>query len=781
MPLTFWSHAFQAAVYLINRMPSKILNFSTPYELLFNSTPSYHRLKIFGCLCYPWLKPYNQSKIQPKSTPCIFLGYSSSKSAYKCFDATTNRLFHSRHVEFVEHIVPLAGTSNGSPPATELVLTDFSSRNNKNKEIADNIPPPSLPLHPPPDLTIHVQQPIQTVSQPFSTQHEQQTSGTVIHDESTTTSSTPQSPSQPSSSEQSPTTTPNTHSPTNTSATNESENRVTRVRKPNSKYFNPSFINNTVVKQAQTTPPSKHPLLASLEPTCVSQAMQDSNWRDAMNAEFNALLQNGTWDLVPNDDRKNLVGCKWVFRIKRKPDGTIERYKARLVAKGFHQRPGIDFTETFSPVVKPTTIRIVLSLALSKGWSFQQLDINNAFLQGTLNDEVYMVQPPGFIHKSFPNYICKLKKAIYGLRQAPRDWHKELSSFLLINGFTHSISDASLFIYNRDGFIAYILVYVDDIVITGNNNNFLADLYRKFSARFSLKDLGSLNYFLGVEVIHLPHGCFLSQQKYIRDLLQRFKLDGAKEVVTPLSTSSSLTLLDGSAAADPTMFRQLVGALQYLSLTRPDVAFAVNKLSQFMHKPSQLHWQALKRVVRYLKGTIFHGLLVKRNVPLTLTGFSDADWGGNKDDFSSTTAYVIYLGSNIVSWKSSKQRTVARSSIEAEYRALAHASAEIQWIQNLLHELGVSFAQPPAIHCDNIGATYLSANPVFHSRMKHLALDYHFVRQQVQAGKLKVSYISTKDQLADAMTKPLSPQRFLFLRNKIGVSDGSSILRGRNS
>lgn len=229
------------------------------------------------------------------------------------------------------------------------------------------------------------------------------------------------------------------------------------------------------------------------------------------------------------------------------------------------------------------------------------------------------------------------------------------------------------------------------------------------------------------------------------------------------------------------MFRQLVGALQYLSLTRPDVAFAVNKLSQFMHKPLQLHWQALKRVVRYLKGTIFHGLLLKRNVPLTLTGFSDADWGGNKDDFSSTTAYVIYLGSNIVSWKSSKQRTVARSSTEAEYRALAHASAEIQWIQNLLHELGVSFAQPPAIHCDNIGATYLSANPVFHSRMKHLALDYHFVRQQVQAGKLKVSYISTKDQLADAMTKPLSPQRFLFLRNKIGVSDGSSILRGRNS
>lgn len=297
--------------------------------------------------------------------------------------------------------------------------------------------------------------------------------------------------------------------------------------------------------------------------------MQDSKWRDAMNTEFNALMQNGTWDLVPGDGSKNVVGCKWVFRIKRKSDGTIERYKARLVAKGFHQRPGIDFTETFSPVVKPTTIRIVLSLALSKGWSFQQLDINNAFLQGTLNDEVYMVQPPGFIHQSFPNHICKLKKPIYGLRQAPRDRYTALRTFLLENQFINSISDASLFIYNREGIIAYILVYVDDIVITGNNNHFLADLYRRFSARFSLKDLGTLNYFLGVEVIHLPHGCFLSQQQYIRDLLQRFQLDG-------------------SASADPTLFRQLVGALQYLSITRPDVAFVVNKLSQFMHKPSQL-------------------------------------------------------------------------------------------------------------------------------------------------------------------------------------------------
>ena len=255
-------------------------------------------------------------------------------------------------------------------------------------------------------------------------------------------------------------------------------------------------------------------------------------------------------------------------------------------------------------------------------------------------------------------------------------------------------------------------------------------------------------------------------------------MDGAKDVATPLHSSIVLNPMDGSPSIDPTPYRKLVGSLQYLAFTRPDVSFAVNRLAQFMHSPSEIHWQALKRVLRYLKGTIHHGLFLKRGSSLDLKAFSDSDWGGILNGGRSTTAYIIYLGSNIISWKSACQKSVSRSSTEAEYKALANAAAEVSWVQNLLTDLGVKQSLPPTLFCDNTGATYLCANPVYHSRMKHVALDYHFVHEQVSDGSLKVLHINSHDQLADALTKPLSRSPFLRLRSNIGVFDGSSILQG---
>ena len=256
-------------------------------------------------------------------------------------------------------------------------------------------------------------------------------------------------------------------------------------------------------------------------------------------------------------------------------------------------------------------------------------------------------------------------------------------------------------------------------------------------------------------------------------------MDGAKDVITPLSATEPLSPNDASPSVDATPYRKLVGSLQYLAFTRPDISFAINKLSQFMHAPRQTHWKALKRVLRYLKGTIHHGLFLKRNSALTLSAFSDSDWGGINDGGRSTTAYIMYLGTNIISWKSTRQKSVSRSSTEAEYKALANASAELMWIKSLLKELGVTPNHTPTLFCDNTGATYLCANPVYHSRMKHVALDYHFVREQVSAGLLRVLHINSQDQLADMLTKPLTRAPFLCTRSKIGVSNGSSILRGR--
>jgi hypothetical protein len=384
--------------------------------------------------------------------------------------------------------------------------------------------------------------------------------------------------------------------------------------------------------------------LSITEPTCFSQASTDSNWRQAMNSEFDALLKNHTWRLVPASKAKNLVGCKWVFRIKRKADGSIDRYKARLVAKGFHQQAGVDFSETYSPVIKPTTVRLVLSINLSSGWSIKQIDIQNAFLHGLLYEEVYMPQPLGFTHPQFPDHVCRLQKALYGLKQAPRAWFSRLSSKLIEFGFVPSQSDSSLFIYKSATFITYILIYVDDIIITSSKPEAITELLNQMESEFAVKQLGDLNFFLGIEMSQQPNGIILSQRRYILDILKCTNMSDAKPVSTPMATSVHLTAHDEEIFDDPTLYRSTIGAFQYLHFTRPDIAFTVNRLSQFLQKPLLPHWQAAKHLLRYIKQTVNFGLHIQQSSSTSLQAFSDADWAGSRDDRRSTGGYCVYLG-----------------------------------------------------------------------------------------------------------------------------------------
>lgn len=739
LPAPFWSFAFQTATYLINRMPTPNLKMKSPHEVLFNENPDYTKLHSFGCLCFPWLKPYTKNKLQNRSFPCIFLGYSKSQHASLCLEPISNRIYTSRHVRFIEDSFPYKSLvtptlpHNYIPPIDPTLHTIISNSHN-------SVPTPTLSSHP-----------SETSPNPHMEALVPAEEQQPLLESLSTSSSGNNSLSQP----------------------------LPPLNVPNQsgRYHVVTRSQNNIFKPKKLFTITKHELHENLEPSTVTQALKIPHWRKACSEEFDALLKNGTWTLVPRDTTINLVGCKWLFRIKRNPNGTIARYKARLVAKGYTQTPGVDFKETFAPVVKPQTIKVVITLALTYGWSMHQLDVNNAFLQGNLTEDVFMEQPPGFIHSEFPNHVCKLKKAIYGLRQAPRAWHDALKSFVLSYGFTTSLSDSSLFTYNKDGVQAFLLVYVDDIIVTGSQTQFLNIFINELSTRFSIKNLGFPHYFLGVELVPTKDGILLSQHGHIRELLLKFKMAEAKPVATPLCTSTPLKLLDGSAAVDAKQFRSIIGGLQYLTITRPDLSFAVNKLSQFMHQPTELHLQQLKRILRYLKLTINHGLSLKKPQHMQLHAFSDADWAGNLDDRTSTSAYIIYLGGNPISWLSKRQRTVARSSTEAEYRSVAQAAAEVMWLINLLGELGIK-PQTPTLFCDNIGATYLCSNPVFHSRMKHIALDFHYVRQLVQMGKLKVSHISTKDQLADILTKPLPRPRFTTLRDKIGVTDCDPILRG---
>ena len=505
------------------------------------------------------------------------------------------------------------------------------------------------------------------------------------------------------------------------------------------------------------------------EPSTSCEACTDPKWRKAMEEEFQALQRNKTWHLVPAHHGKNLIDCKWVFRIKKKSDGTIDFYKARLVAKGFKQRYGIDYEDTFSPVVKAATIRLVLSIAVSRGWCLRQLDIQNAFLHGVLEEEVYMKQPPGFEDKHKPFQVCRLDKSLYGLKQVPRAWYSRLSSKLQTLGFTPSRSDTSLFIYNKSNTSIFVHIYVDDIIITSSSNDAVTALLKDLNSEFALKDLGDLHFFLGIEVKKTREGVLhISQEKYATDLLNRVGLQGCKPSPTPLSNTEKLSLAEGEILnqEDGTKYRSLVGALQYLTLTRPDISFAANKVCQFLHAPTSSHWTAAKRILRYVKNTLSVGLTFNKSSSTLFSAFSDSDWAGCLDDRRSTGGFAVFFGPNLISWCARKHATVSRSSTEAEYKALANATAEIIWVKSMLKELGMSHIQTPCLWCDNLGATYLSANPVFHARTKHIEIDYHFVRERVASKELEIRFVHSKDQVAYGFTKALSTKPFEeFKRN----------------
>jgi hypothetical protein len=382
------------------------------------------------------------------------------------------------------------------------------------------------------------------------------------------------------------------------------------------------------------------------------------------------------------------------------------------------------------------------------------------------------------INPQFLNHVCKLQKAIYGLKQAPRAWFSRLSSRLLDLGFHSSKLDTSLFISRNSLYPIYVLIYVDDIIITSSSNQAIDTLLSNLKSDFAVQQLGPLKFFLGIEVLNSPNGVLLSQQRYIKDILSRTKMLDAKSVNTPMASSISLSAHEGEPFPDHTLFCSTVGALQYLSITRPDIAFAVNRLSQFMHKPTQTHWQSVKRLLQYLKNTIQFGLHIYRSSCHTLHAFCDADWVGNKDDRRSTGSFCIFLSKNLISWSCRKQATVARSSTEAKYKALANTAAEIKWLQSLFQVLGLVLSISPLLWCDNIGATYLSSNPIFHARTKHIEIDFHLVRDMVAAKQLNVRFISSIDQLVDVLTKPISSSRFTLLRAKLNILSVPLGLRG---
>ncbi|KAA0057482.1 putative mitochondrial protein [Cucumis melo var. makuwa] len=491
-------------------------------------------------------------------------------------------------------------------------------------------------------------------------------------------------------------------------------------------------------------------------------------WQKAMNDELQALEKTHTWDYVDLPPGKRPIGCKWIYKIKTHSDGTIERYKARLVAKGYSQEYGIDYEETFAPVARMMSVRSLLAVAAAKQWPLLQIDVKNAFLNGTLSEEVYMKPPPGT--SSPPHKVCLLRRALYGLKQAPRAWFATFSSTITQLGFTSSPHDTALFTRHTPQGIVLLLLYVDDMIITGNDPQAISDLQHYLGQHFEMKDLGSLNYFLGFEVSRRSDGYLLSQAKYASDLLARSGITNSNTASTPLDPNVHLTPYDGVPLEEVSLYRQLVGSLIYLTVTRPDIAYVVHIVSQFMAAPRTIHFTAVLRILRYIKGTLGHGLQFSSQSSLVLSGYSDADWVGDPTDRRSTTGYCFYLGDSLISWRSKKQSVVSRSSTESEYRALADTTAELLWLRWLLADMGVPQQGPTLLYCDNRSAIQIAHNDVFHERTKHIENDCHFIRHHLLSNTLLLQPVSTTEQPADIFTKALPSTRFNQLRTKLKLT-----------
>lgn len=480
-------------------------------------------------------------------------------------------------------------------------------------------------------------------------------------------------------------------------------------------------------------------------------------WMKAAEEEYSSLMGMDTWKLVPRPVRRQIIKSKWIFKVKRKVEKSILKLKARLVAMGYSQVKGEDYDEVFAPTLRLESLRLILSLLASKSWVGRQLDFKTAFLNGLLDEKLYMAQSPGFEDPEHPDWVCEVNKALYGLKQSPRQWNKELHIALLRLGLTQSKYDPTLYFKIVDGrLVGALTTHVDDLAIVGTQT-FVDHVTTDLSKCFEVSVNKELHHFLSLKITRdlSNRALFISQAHYIEDLSAKYLEAAPTKVSTPTDVhfkDLSPKLADENPS--PGHYASLIGALLWVAqCTRPDVSFTVNRLSQFLRDPSERHWYAAVQVLSYLVST--KELRLRLGGELVCAGYSDSDWAEDRLDRHSTSAYTYRIGDGAISWKSRKQHTVSLSSTEAEYKAMSDSTKEALWLKNILTELRLRPEHAIPLHVDNEGAEALAQNPSHHSQTKHIHARYHFIRECVQQGDIEVLHVSTKDMLADMLTKPL--------------------------
>jgi hypothetical protein len=780
----FWAHAFRHALKLRNVSANKVLQHTTPYERLHGRKPNLNGFRIFGCKVWAQIPEERRKKLSARSKPCILLGHVNERPpmVYELFDPSTGKTFASRHTVFEEDArVPSWTNFESSPQDVEVPDTSFEAA------IPWEEPAPEDEL--PPEVT-------SAIEHQASLQRDVPTILGEIPDlDADSNAPTEHSDIPPLDQEHTPivedvgnlhNSTVDAHANVDDIAENnneipleidqENEARYpTRVRRP------PALLSDYARKA--TSNPSE------TTPQTIQQARKRPDWplwQGAIQAELRSHDANQTWTLIdhPKDKSINIVTCKWVFVIKRKADGSLDKYKARLVARGFTQRYGYDYDETFSPVVKSTTLRLLVGLAAAFQWEIVHWDAITAFLNGKLSVSVYMTCPPGY---ETPGKVCKLHKAIYGLKQAGREWYIFASKALKAIGFTKIEQDHCLFFLNRPKKRIIVALYVDDIVATAEDSGDLPWLRRQIESHFKITDQGHLSSVLNVKVERHADGIHLSQPGYIDKILERFEMAEAKITYTPLPSGGIAITEDPEPVSegDRELYQQLVGSVTYLACyTRPDIAFAVHSLSRYNANPTVHALTAAKHLLRYLKTTKAYSLWFPSVTSgrISLRVYTDADFANQKANYAkgesfvwkngvkmpsdaeriprkSVTGMIALLNGTPVSWLSKQQPIIATSTQMAEYIAAFEGGKEAYWQRHLLQSLGLWKESPIPLHIDNQAAIQLCRNPVLHKATKHIDTIYHKIREWAADAVIDVAHVGSADQRADMLTKPLNRQQ----------------------
>lgn len=486
-------------------------------------------------------------------------------------------------------------------------------------------------------------------------------------------------------------------------------------------------------------------------------------------SRMDAVERNGTWELTELPKGRKAIDLKWIYKLKRDVAGNIIKHKARIVAKGYVQKKGVDFDEVFAPVTRIETIRLLLALAAKENWEVHHLDVKTAFLNGEINEEVFVKQPEGYVKRGREHLVYKLLKALYGLRQAPRAWYSKLNKCLEGLGFVRCAYEQTVYTRHVGKEVLIVGVYVDDLLVTGSNTVQIKEFKEQMAKSFDMSDMGKLTYYLGIEVEQGNGYIQLKQTGYAKKILNKAGMLYYNSTKMPIHPKEILNKDEEGMPVDSTNFKSMIGGLRYLVQTRPDLPYSAGIVSRFMERPTLMHQNAVKRILRYVKGTMDLGLVYtkdeKNNVVI---GYSDSDLAGNVEDRKSTGGMIFYLTKSLITWNSQKQMCVALSSCEGEFTAATAASCQAVWLRKLLSQITGLYIQPVTLFIDNKSAIDLAKNPVFHGRSKHIDIRFHFIRECIENGDIIVKHICSDEQRADSLTKALNAVRFERMRD-LGV------------